>query len=125
MLIELAPIVLSPSRKALYEACDERFLKMIQKGALAEVAALEGLDPDLPLMKALGVPELLRHLQGEITLETAVSLAQQATRNYAKRQLTWFRHQMAEARWVNEQYSESLHQKIFSFIRQFSLTPSD
>ncbi len=125
MPTELAPIVLSPSREVLYEACNQRFLRMIQAGALAEVAALEGLDPELPLMKAVGVPELLRHLHGEITLEAAISLAQQATRNYAKRQLTWFRHQMTGAHWVNEQYSESLHQKIFSFIRQFSLTPSD
>ena len=121
--LELVPIVLAPPREALYEACDQRFLRMVQAGALDEVAALEGLDPALPLMRAVGVPELLRHLQGEIPLETAISLGQQATRNYAKRQFTWFRHQMAEAYWINEQYLESLDQKIFSFIRQFSLTP--
>ena len=120
--LELIPIVLAPPREALYEACDRRFLRMVQAGALDEVAALDGLDPALPLMKAVGVPELLRHLRGDISLKNAISLAQQATRNYAKRQFTWFRHQMAEAHWVNEQYSESLDQRIFSFIRQFRLT---
>jgi len=123
--IELAPIVLSPSREVLYEACNQRFLEMIRAGALSEVTALKGIDPELPLMKAVGVRELLRHLHGEITLEDAISQAQQATRNYAKRQLTWFRHQMKGANWINEKYSESLDQKIFSFIRQFSLTPFD
>jgi tRNA dimethylallyltransferase len=94
-------------------------------GALDEAASLAGLDPALPLCKAVGVPELLRHLGGEIDLEAAISLAQQATRRYAKRQLTWFRNQMADGYWVNEQYSESLEQKIFSFIRQFRLTMAD
>ena len=92
-----ASILLMPPREALYAACDARFLRMIEAGALAEAAALaaRGLAPDLPAMKAVGVPELLRHLRGEISLDEAVALAQRATRRYAKRQMTWFRHQMA------------------------------
>ena len=70
---------------------------MIAAGALGEAAALaaRGLAPDLPAMKAVGVPELLRHLRGEISLDEAIALATRATRRYAKRQMTWFRHQMA------------------------------
>jgi tRNA dimethylallyltransferase len=90
-------VLLSPPRAALYAACDERFRGMVAAGALGEVSALRalGLDPSLPAMKALGVRELGRHLDGLITLEQAVAEAQQATRQYAKRQSTWFRHQMS------------------------------
>ncbi len=96
-------LVLMPPRAALYARCDARFAAMVGRGALDEVAALLGLGlaPDLPAMKAVGVPELARHLAGESDLETAIAAAQQATRRYAKRQLTWFRHQMA-ADWVLE-----------------------
>ena len=68
---------------------------MVAAGALEEVRALaaRGLDPELPVMKAVGVRELTRHLAGELDLADAVALAQQETRRYAKRQLTWFRHQ--------------------------------
>lgn len=120
--VKLLPILLAPPRAALYAACDGRFLDMLKAGALAEAAALAGFDPGLPLMKAVGVRELLRHLRGEATLEEATAQAQQATRRYAKRQLTWFRHRMAEGHWLHEQYSESLDNEIFSFIRHFRLT---
>jgi tRNA dimethylallyltransferase len=95
-----------PPRAALYARCDARFAAMIERGALDEVAALIalGLAPDVPAMKALGVPELARHLAGEADLETAIAAAQQATRRYAKRQLTWFRHQI-----VAEQVLEALY----------------
>jgi tRNA dimethylallyltransferase len=88
--------VLTPPREPLYAACDRRFGAMMERGALEEARALDalGLDPDLPAMKALGVPELRRFLAGEWTLEQAVDKARQTTRNYAKRQLTWFRHQL-------------------------------
>jgi tRNA dimethylallyltransferase len=64
-------------------------------GALDEVRALmaRGLRKDLPIMKAVGVREFARHLAGEASLEEALEEAKQATRNYAKRQLTWFRNQ--------------------------------
>ena len=90
-------VLVMPAREALYRACDARFEAMVAAGALAEVRALvaAGLDAELPAMKALGVPALARHLAGESTLEQAVEAAQRATRNYAKRQLTWFRHRFA------------------------------
>ncbi len=122
-------LVLEPPRPALYAACDARFLAMLEAGGLAEAAALGrlGLDPALPAMKALGLPELLAHLRGECGLAQATAAAQQATRRYAKRQGTWFRHQMAAARrlstdGVGAQLLESRRSEIFSIIRQFMLT---
>ena len=89
---------LMPDRDKLYAACDARFLKMIEGGALEEVRALLalGLDPDLPSMKILGVPELASHLRGDCSLDEAIAKAQQFTRNYAKRQTTWFKNQWGE-----------------------------
>ncbi|MCL2469934.1 MAG: tRNA (adenosine(37)-N6)-dimethylallyltransferase MiaA [Alphaproteobacteria bacterium] len=83
-----------PQRAALYEACNKRFLTMMERGALEEVRALKALnlDPSLPSMKIIGVPELSAYLDGALSLETAITKAQQATRHYAKRQMTWFRH---------------------------------
>jgi tRNA dimethylallyltransferase len=88
-------LVLEPERDRLYANCDARVHMMIEQGALDEVRALmlRGLDPSLPAMKAVGVPELMAHLRGETSLPTAITALQQATRNYAKRQLTWFRNQ--------------------------------
>lgn len=88
-------VVLEPDREALYARCDARLHTMIGQGALEEVQALtaRGLDPLAPIMKAVGVRELAAHLSGELTLDQAVALAQQETRRYAKRQLTWFRNQ--------------------------------
>lgn len=88
-------ILLEVDREALYRRCDARFDAMIAAGALDEVRALipAGIDPTLPAMKALGVPALMTHLAGDMDLEQAGQAAKQATRNYAKRQLTWFRHQ--------------------------------
>jgi tRNA dimethylallyltransferase len=93
--VELKPLVLLPPRPWLYERCDRRFALMVEQGALAEVEALlaRKLDPDLPVMRAIGVPELGAHLRGELTLEDAIAAGQQATRRYAKRQYTWFTHQ--------------------------------
>ena len=88
---------LAPPREQLYAACDRRFLSMIERGALAEVSAIlaRALDPALPAMKILGLRELATHLRGERNLSEAIAQAQQATRNYAKRQMTWFRNQWA------------------------------
>jgi tRNA dimethylallyltransferase len=87
--------VVEPPREELYARCDARLLAMVGAGALEEVRALmdRNLDPVLPAMKAVGVRELARHLRGEDTLDEAIALAQQETRRYAKRQLTWFRNQ--------------------------------
>ena len=120
----VAKLLLAPPRPWLYARCDARFPKMVSDGAVAEVEALLslGLDPDLPAMKAHGVRELGRHLAGEITLDQAIDQGQRATRRYAKRQMTWFRHQMADARLAPAQDSESLANEIFPFICEFLLT---
>ncbi len=88
-------LVIEPDREALYAQCDRRVAQMVEAGALDEVRALvaRGLDPALPAMKAVGVREFAAHLAGESTLAAAVEATRQATRNYAKRQLTWFRNQ--------------------------------
>jgi tRNA dimethylallyltransferase len=119
-----ATILLAPPREQLYAACDNRFTRMIEAGALAEVAALAArdLDPDLPAMKAAGLPELLSYLRGERPLEAAIAMAQRATRRYAKRQLTWFRHQATPDLILTAQFSESLLQCSRHFIDEFWLT---
>ncbi len=95
-------LFLEPGRDALYARIDARFDAMLQAGALEEVASLAArrLDPLLPAMKAHGVPALTRHLKGEITLEEAAAIGRADTRHYAKRQFTWFRHQLPEFSWV-------------------------
>jgi tRNA dimethylallyltransferase len=119
-----AAILLLPPREPLYAACDARFLGMLARGAAGEVEALLGrnLDPALPAMRALGVRELASWLVDKIGRDDAIAAAQQATRNYAKRQMTWFRHQMPEQAGLrklvlDEQFSERLLPNIFSFIR--------
>ena len=91
-------MVIEPERETLYAHCDLRVAQMVEAGALDEVRALvaRGLAPNLPAMKAVGVREFAAHLAGETTLEAAVEATRQATRNYAKRQLTWFRNQTPE-----------------------------
>ena len=84
-------------RDVLRARIDARFEAMLGAGALEEVRALAArrLDPALPLMRAHGVPGLLAHLRGEMPLDEAVAKGKADTRAYAKRQVTWFRHQMA------------------------------
>jgi len=93
-----AKLFLAPDRAVLYRRIDARFDTMLSVGALDEVRALAArqLDPLLPAMKAHGVPWLIRHLAGEISLAAAVAEAKKDTRHYAKRQFTWFRHQLAD-----------------------------
>ena len=119
-----ATILLLPPRDALYAACDARFAAMIASGGLAEAAALlaRGLDPRLPAMKALGIPELFAHLRGESGLAEAVAAAQRATRQYAKRQTTWFRHQETPELAFAEQFSERMLRCSRQFIDRFLLT---
>jgi tRNA dimethylallyltransferase len=95
-------VFLEVDRDALYRRIDARFDAMLAAGACAEVAALgrRGLDPALPAMKAHGVPALLRHLAGEITLEQAAEEGKRDTRRYTKRQVTWFRYQLPDWTWV-------------------------
>ncbi len=102
--LRLVKLFLAPDRALLRERIDARFHTMIAAGALDEVAALRDrrLDPMLPVMRAHGVPGLIAHLDGALGLEEAIARGQADTRAYAKRQFTWFRHQMGEAwRWVD------------------------
>lgn len=87
--------ILLPPRAWLYERCDRRFAAMLADGAVAEVRALlaRDLDPALPAMRMIGVREVAALLAGELSREEALAAGAQATRNYAKRQYTWFRHQ--------------------------------
>ena len=95
---QVARIFLAPDRAALYQRIDTRFDAMLSAGALEEVQALavRRLDSLLPAMKAHGVPWLIRHLAGEMSLDAAAAEAKKDTRHYAKRQFTWFRHQLAD-----------------------------
>lgn len=125
--IRFRPLVvkIEPPRDVLYARCDARLRDMVLKGpALDEVRALLdlGLPPDQPVMKALGVPELAAHLRGEMGLESALGRAQQLTRNYAKRQGTWFRGQLRADVSHVAQFSESVAAKTFHIIRRFLLT---
>jgi tRNA dimethylallyltransferase len=93
--VELKTLILLPPRDWLYARCDERFEAMVDDGAVEEVKALldRGLDPALPVMRAIGVPEISAWLAGETSREQMIASGQQATRNYAKRQFTWFSRQ--------------------------------
>ncbi|MGC2202784.1 MAG: tRNA (adenosine(37)-N6)-dimethylallyltransferase MiaA [Stellaceae bacterium] len=119
-----ATILLAPPREPLYAACNARFGQMIDAGALAEAAAIAArrLDPELPAMKAVGLPELLRHLAGEMSLNEAIAAGQRATRRYAKRQVTWFSHQTTPDLILDGQYSQGLLRRSRDFIDRFLLT---
>lgn len=88
-------VVVQPEREGLYARIEARFDRMMADGALDEARAFaaRGLDPDLPAMKAVGLPPLLSHLRGETALDEAVALAKRDSRRYAKRQYTWFSNQ--------------------------------
>jgi tRNA dimethylallyltransferase len=120
----VATLLMMPPREVLYAACDARFAAMIEGGALDEAAALaaRGLAPDLPAMKAVGVPELLRHLRGGTSLAEAIAAGQRATRRYVKRQMTWFRHQTTPDLLLDQPISEALLRQTRDFIERFRLT---
>ena len=96
--VTLHPLVLLPDRDWLFARCDLRFERMLDAGAIEEVEALlaRHLDPGLPVMRAIGVPEIAALLQGELSRAQAIAAGQTATRRYAKRQYTWFRNQPPE-----------------------------
>lgn len=95
--VPMLKLFISPEREEVRRRIDRRFEQMIAQGALDEVAALRErrLDPLLPVMRAHGVPGLIAHLEGSLGLDEAITRGQADTRAYAKRQVTWFRHQMA------------------------------
>jgi tRNA dimethylallyltransferase len=93
--INLAPMILLPPRDWLFTRCDARFAAMLERGGIEEVRALlaRGLDPALPVMRAIGVREVCAILDDPTSAEQQINLAKIATRQYAKRQFTWFRNQ--------------------------------
>lgn len=112
-------IKIIPSQKELDDRCFERFDKMMSAGALQEAEKLymSVSDRHLPAMKALGVPELLAYFDGKSTLEEAVALAKLHTRQYAKRQLTWFKHKTAANMVLDSYYqgeAETVKNVIFN-----------
>lgn len=107
-----ARIVIEPPRDILYARCDARAAMMMEDGAIEEVRALldRELDPALPVMKALGVPEIAAMLRGEIDAKTALEMLQQNTRRFAKRQLTWFRNQAPD--WPRAESAEEAERRL-------------
>ena len=99
---ETVAVFLKVERAKLHDRIDARFDAMLKAGALKEVRRLKTrkLDPALPIMKAHGVPWLMRHLAEEISLEEAAKGGKADTRRYAKRQETWFRHQLKGWKWI-------------------------
>lgn len=99
--VDLRALILLPPRDWLYARCDDRFAAMFEGGAIEEVERLlsRRLNPNLPVMRAIGVREIAAYLRGEVSREQAVAAGQQATRRYAKRQYTWFAHQ-PPANWL-------------------------
>lgn len=116
--------VLDPPTDGLRELGAARLMGMLEGGGWDELRALEALnlDPALPIMKAVGVRQLLPCLRGEAGRDDAIEAAQIATRRYAKRQRTWFRNQCADWIRIGEQHLETKINRIFSFIREKLLT---
>lgn len=119
---EVCKVALLPPRAWLNERCESRFDMMIEAGAIDEVAALSTGQDDLPALKALGVPHLAAFLAGTLSQDEAVERAVTATRQYAKRQYTWIRHQCTDWQTIVEKDSERIYQSFFSIIRKNSLT---
>ncbi len=110
--------VLTPEKSDLTKRSDARFDRMMEEGALAEVERLlaRDLDPDLPVMKAVGVPPLMAHLRGEISLKEAVAQGKGQTRRYIKRQLTWARTQMVSWNAISAQQLKRKRKEILSLL---------
>ncbi len=123
--VSLSPIVLLPPRDWLFARCDARFAAMLDRGAVEEVEALlaRGLSPDLPVMRAIGVREIAAWLGGGIAREEMIARATIATRQYAKRQYTWFSHQ-PPAQWyrMNETLDVEIIDSMAIKLREQLLT---
>jgi tRNA dimethylallyltransferase len=106
---QFSALFLAPERETLYARIDARFDLMLKSAALEEVERLAArhLDPLLPAMKAHGVQPLIRYLNGEITLAEAAEIGRADTRRYAKRQFTWFRHQLPDFEWVKPEQARN------------------
>jgi tRNA dimethylallyltransferase len=117
--VELAPLILLPERGRLYARCDDRFEKMMSDAGLEEVRSLLGrrLNPMLPAMRAIGVREIAAFLRGETSREEALAAGQTATRQYAKRQYTWFSRQ-PPAEWPRVAEPPKDPQQLLRFFRR-------
>ena len=117
--VGLRAVVLLPERAALYRRCDARFAAMLEGGAVEEVEALlaRGLDPALPVMRAIGLREIAGLLAGTLSHGAALGAGQQATRNYAKRQFTWLRHQPPDT-WLRDECESYTRATIIDHILQ-------
>lgn len=117
--IDLFPLLLLPERAVLYTRCDARFATMLERGAAEEVEALlaRSLPPLSPVMRAIGVPEIAGFLRGDWSQEEAVVRGQQATRNYAKRQYTWFRRQPPDG-WPRSDRADCRAMPVFERLFQ-------
>jgi len=115
---EAVAISVMPSRADTYARIDRRFAQMMEEGAVEEVEALaeRGLDPSLPVMKAIGVREILAMQAGEISRGRAIELASRDSRHYAKRQMTWIRNNYRAQISIDEKFSTRFVKEIFSIL---------
>jgi len=110
-------IMLYPERKFLYRSCDERFISLIDNGAIEETASvLHRIKISTP--KALGLREIASYINGDLSLSAAISLAQAKTRQYAKRQITWFKHQIDRKEILYFASESELAEVVESFLFQ-------
>jgi len=117
-------LVVQPPRAALYVCIEQRFDAMMRAGALEEARAIAalGLDPDLPAMKAVGLPPLLAHLRGALSLATAIEIAKRDSRRYAKRQYTWFSNQHGDWARIESLDTDARRAELDRFVqRAFAL----
>lgn len=114
--LKLVRVVVAPPRPELHRRIDTRFDAMLQAGAFAEASALEGLDPARPAAKILGLRELWAVRSGTLTPDAARAAAQAATRQYAKRQLTWARQRMAGWTWVGSVGARNIITEILAYF---------
>lgn len=106
--MKIARFVLAPPREELYGRIEKRFSAMMEAGALEEARALIELDHGLPAFRALGLPELIAHLNGVVPLEMAKDQATLKTRRYAKRQMTWLRRFMTDWKWLESDHLRNI-----------------
>ena len=122
----LGKLVIEPEREVLYAACNARFAEIAAQGGVEEARAIAALklNPALPAMKAVGLRELIGLAAGRTSRETALEAGMRATRRYAKRQLTWFRHQMAGAVRIEERVTPGTLERALAVVSRIVLTDS-
>ena len=115
---EAISLAVMPPREQTYDRIDRRFVSMMDQGAVEEVSALAArqLDAGLPVMKALGVREIIAMQDGQISRDRAIELASRDSRHYAKRQMTWIRNNFHAQKTIEEKYSERIAEEIFAIL---------